>query len=355
MKIVKFLKAQGIYLVISLIFAIALFIYVGNSNQATQQAKDNQSSGTFTTLTSQRKVKVTMPLQVNVDTSKYFVTGAPSTVTVQLTGSSALVTAVANTKNFEISANLKNLSLGKHRVQLKVSGLDKTVAAKVIPSKINVEIAQRASKIFNVNVNYNKESIASGYEVTQTNSSVQNVQVTGAKDQVDQVTQIIAPLNLNVDTRRSVQQQVKLEAINANGKLLDVVLSPQTTQVNLNIKAGQGQKTVPVVLKAQGKDNGDYELTANVNEVVLSGQQTILNKINNIQTTVDVDGITKTTVKTIKIDSLEGISKISPRKLKVTITPSGKNGDTSQTSKATSTKDTAVVNSRTSSSSSTDK
>lgn len=352
MKIVKFLKGQGIYLVISLIFAIALFIYVGNTNQATQQqqAKDNQTNGGFTTLTSQRRVKVSMPLQVNVDTSKYFVTGVPDTVTVQLTGSSALVTAVANTKNFEVSANLKNLSLGKHKIGLKVSGLDKTVTAKIIPSKISVEIAQRASKTFNVNVNYNRDSIASGYEVTQTNSSVQNVQVTGAKDQVDQVDQIIAPLNLNVETRRSVQQQVKLEAINSNGKLLDVVLSPQTTQVNLNIRAGQGQKTVPVVLKPTGKKIDNYDLTANVNEIVLTGQQTVLNKIKNVEATVDTDGITKTTVKTIKINNIEGISKFSPNQLKVTITPSGKSEGTSQTSKATSTKDKVAVNTKTSSS-----
>lgn len=324
MKIANFLKVRGLYLVLSLFFAIGLFSYVANSNLGQQQNKEQQqleNGDTINTLSPQKKVKVTMPLQLQVDTLKYFVTGAPDSVTIELRGPNALVTAAANTKNFEVMANLKNLSLGDHVVSLKVKGLNKEITATIFPAKIQINLAQRDTQNYNVHVQYNEDNVADGYEASQPTTSVQNVQVTGAQDEVNKIERVVAQLDLDPNTKKDVRQQVRIQAVDHSGNLVNVMITPQTTEVNLGVKSGDGQKTVPVDLTATGKNAKNFELTANVNEVTVYGDQATLDELKHIAVSVDVTGVKKTTTKSINIDKIDGVSHFSPASVKVTIKP----------------------------------
>ncbi|QBO35653.1 cell surface protein [Periweissella cryptocerci] len=324
MKFANFLKTRGLYMILSLLFAIALFSYVADSNLGNQQNKEQQrmeQGDTLRSLSPQKKVKVTMPLQLRVDTLKYFVTGAPDSVTIELRGPSALVTAAANTKNFEVLANLQNLSLGDHVVSLKTRGLNKEITASVLPAKIEINLAQRDTQNYNVHVQYNEDNVADGYEASQPTTSVQNVQVTGAQDEVNKVDRVVAQLDLDPNTKKDVHQHVRIQALDKQGNLVNVMITPQTTEVNLVVKSGDGQKTVPVDLTATGKDAKKFELTANVNEVTVYGDQATLDQLKHIAVAIDVTGVKKTKTKSVNIDKVDGVSHFSPSSVKVTIKP----------------------------------
>lgn len=336
MRLVKFLKNQGLYLIGSLVLAVSLFAYVSSTNQGSQnnQTQQQMNSGNFlSSLTSQRKAKVNLPLQLDVNDVRYFVTGAPENVTVQLAGPSALVTAAVNTKNFEVYANLHDLTLGNHTVTLKIRGLSKDIAAQIIPGKISINLAQRATRNIPVKVQYNNENIADGYDVGNVKSSIQTVQITGAAEQVARVQDVVAQLPIPNNTKSTINQRVQLQALDSNGNLVDVVMTPQITNVTLPITPGEGKKVVPVVLKAIGTNADEYTLTASVNEISVMGKQKILNDIKQVIVQVDVSGITSNTTKQVTVQSFDGVKSFDPTAITVNIQPTkGQNNNNDSSS-----------------------
>lgn len=357
MRIFRYLKERGLYLVVSLIFSVALFSYVATTNQGAQnsQTQEQLNSGKFiSSLASQRKVKLTLPLQLDVDSARYFVTGAPENVTVRLIGPTALVTAAVNTKNFEVYANLRNLTLGNHTVALKIRGLSKDISAEVIPERIAINLAQRSTRNLPVKVQYNEDNVADGYDIGETRSSVQTVQVTGPVDQINRINQIVAQLPVPNNAHRTITQRVPLQALDAKRNVLDIIMTPQSTVITLPITPGKGNKLVPVVLKATGSNANNYTLTATVNEVNIEGKQQVLNDIKQITVDVDVSGITAPTTRDVKIAKFDGVDKFNPTSLMVNIQPNNvaSSNNVSSSSSATS---SSTASSSASSSSSDDK
>lgn len=358
MRLINFLKDRGLYLFVSFVFSISLFSYVASTNQGSQgnQTQDQFNSSEFISpLTSQRKAKLNLPLQIDVDNLKYFVTGAPQSVTVQLIGPNALVTAAVNTKNFEVYADLHNLSLGNHTVRLKIRGLSKDITAQIIPAKISINLAQRATRNLSVKVQFNDDNVAQGYDIGTPTSSIQNIQVTGAVNQVTRVNRVVAQLGIPNNTKQTITQRVQLQALDVNGNLLDVVMSPQITTVTLPISPGQGKKTVAVVLKAVGSNISNYALTANVNEVTIYGKQKVLDGIKSVTVAINTNGVNTETTRKVTIDKIEGVNKFNPGTVDVTIQPNKNNGNSKSSATSSTTSSTVdSTSSATSSSSNTD-
>ena len=120
----KFYDKPWFYKLFSLILAIVLVAFVDN----TQVNVNNQSKVQETASTKQA---INMALQVSVDADKYYVTGYPSKVKVTLEGSNALVTSTINTQNFRVYIDLSKLSVGEHKVPIKVSGLPSQLSYKL--------------------------------------------------------------------------------------------------------------------------------------------------------------------------------------------------------------------------------
>ncbi|MBC6498422.1 hypothetical protein H7R52_05455 [Weissella confusa] len=65
---------------------------------------------------------------------------------------------------------------------------------------------------------------------------------------IDSVSSVVAAVNLQRDTKKSVSQEVNLQALDANGHVVDVAISPQVTTVKIPVSAGTGTKQVPVAI-----------------------------------------------------------------------------------------------------------
>lgn len=106
--------------VVSLLFAILLVVYI----DSTQTGFVTQGEPKKTKQTANETQTISVPLQVSVNTDKYYVVGYPEKVKITLEGSSALVTSTVNTQNFRAYIDLTHRRTGKQTVKVQVTGLN---------------------------------------------------------------------------------------------------------------------------------------------------------------------------------------------------------------------------------------
>lgn len=243
----SFFSRKWVLRVISLILALFLFMYVnGSKNGFLRQNTRNNNQGSA--LMSDKSTTIKMPLDVTVDNTKYIVTGYPQYVKVRVTGPSALVTTTSNTQNFKVYADLTDLAPGRHRVKLKTSGLNSELSSMVTPQYINVNIQPRKTINMKVTIRLSNRDVSDDYEVGHPHSDIQNVQVTGSRNEVNQVNKVIAFVAVPRDAKSNISRTVTLQAIDSNGQTLNVVISPTTANV-----------TIPITSKALSSSSSTSE------------------------------------------------------------------------------------------------
>lgn len=319
----KFMNSAWSMRLLALLCALVLFAYV-NSMKTSHNTSILTNSASKTTLTSNRKVTISAPLELNVNSTKYFVTGYPENVKVTIEGPAALVTTTANTQNFKVYANLSGLSVGRHSVKVQVDGLNKELSYQLSTKYIHINIQPRRTATYKVHADFNKENAASGYEVGTPRLGTSSVKVTGAVSEVSKVAKVVAVVNTQKNLQKAVNQQAMIEALDANGQTLNVVLTPSTTSVYIPITAATTTKDVPVDLKASGKTSADtsYSFSTDTKSVTVTGTKDALAKLNKLPVDVDVSNVTETTTQTVKVSTSDedGISSVSPTSIKVKIT-----------------------------------
>ncbi|MBW1605930.1 YbbR-like domain-containing protein [Lactobacillus sp. Sy-1] len=312
----KFFNSTFFYLILSFIFAILLYAYANQDKL--NFTSDNNSN--ITKLASTKKASVSANLQLNVNSSKYFVTGYPDKVNVSLSGPTALVTTTTNTQNFHIYADLSKLGVGKHRVKLSQDGLNSELNYKINPSYITVNIQPRQTVSLPVSASYDKNMIASGYHVGKVVVSDAKVKATGASSEISKAVRVIAKLNLSQNTNNTVNSQAILEAVDRKGNTVNVILTPATTNVYLPISSGNF-KELPIKYRVDNKaSNKTYTITSSTKKVKVFGTSSELDGLNDVTVAVDVSRITSNQTKTVQLDkSLNKVSGFNPNKIKVSI------------------------------------
>ncbi|KRK37512.1 YbbR-like domain-containing protein [Levilactobacillus parabrevis] len=308
-----------LYRILALILAILLFFYV-NSTKSSNNSQST-SSNTNTSLTATKTMTVSVPLQLNVNSNKYFVTGYPQKVKVTLRGPLALVTTTANTQNFKVYAALSDLGVGKHRVTLHQEGLNHEIESSISPAKITVDIEPRKTVSFPVKVRYNSQNIAAGYSAGKATSDVTSVKATGAANEISRIKQVTAQLTVPQNSKKTVNSQAVIEALDSSGKTVNVILTPSTTTVNLPITSDGESKKVGLDLNAKNGSSGTtYKLTSNVTKVTAYGSASQLKDLDNVAVDVDVSDVKNNSTKTVTLDTSDNnVTAFDPSTIKVTI------------------------------------
>lgn len=252
-----FFNSKWFYRIISLIFALTLFMYVnGSKNGFLHQTTRN---GNSTALMSNKTETMKMPLDLTVNSQKYVVTGYPQCVRVKISGPSALVTTTMNTQNFKVYANLNNLGNGEHTVKLKTSGLNSELRARIIPATIKVKIQPRITTALPVEVRLSAKTVNGNYKVGTPKASLNTVQITGAKSEVKRVAKVIAVVNVPKNATSDLQQQVTLQAIDRRGQTVNVVVMPSTISVTVPINASKSDSNSSSSSSSESSSNKTSE------------------------------------------------------------------------------------------------
>ena len=302
------------YKLFSLILAIVLVAFVDN----TQVNVNNQSKVQETASTKQA---INMALQVSVDADKYYVTGYPSKVKVTLEGSNALVTSTINTQNFRVYIDLSKLSVGEHKVPIKVSGLPSQLSYKLSQKYTTVNIQKRKSRTMAVQIGYNKNAVARGYDIGTATVKPETVEVTGALSEVKRIDRIQAQLTVPNASSHTIRRNVMLVALDSKGRQLNVVINPSTATVTLPISVSK--KTVKLKLNAaNGSSKKVYSLTAKQDQVTIYGQKKALDKIKSLTLNVDLTNIKSSTTRSYRLPVPSGVAWVDPSSVDVRISVS---------------------------------
>ncbi|EHO45735.1 CdaR family protein [Lentilactobacillus kisonensis] len=316
----KFLLNNWAYRLLSLFFAILLFMYVGSTQMGSSTQVNDSSNATQ--LTSNKAKTLSVPLSLTVNSNKYFVTGYPEKVKIHLNGPSALVTTTANTQNFKVYADLSKLGVGSHTVRIQQEGLNNDLRYRFEPAKIKVDIQPRKTVSYPLQVKYSKGNVASGYQAGNATADVKSVKITGASDQINRIRSVVAQLNVPQNAKSSINSQAIVEALDSKQNTVNVVITPATANVTLPITPGNS-KELPVKLEAKGitDDNESFTLTSATKRVRVFGTKAQLKKLTSVEVEVDTSDVKKTKTKRIELDSkLNDVKGFDPDYINVKIT-----------------------------------
>lgn len=290
-----------------------------NSAQAPTPKKIGESF--FPTSTTDEATLTDIPVKAYYDDEKYVVTGVPQTVNVTIKGSTSAVKTARQTKNFEIYADMQNLSTGTHKVELKARDVSKGLTLSINPSVTTVTIQEKTTAEFPVETEfYNQNKIKDGYSPEQPIVNPKKVTVTGSKDVIDKISVIKAFVNLE-DVDQQIEKEAKLTVYDSSGNELPVELSPSV--VNITVPISSPSKKVPFKIERTGSLPDGISISSietSPSEVTVYGSQKVLDSLDFIDgVKLDLSKIKDDTEIDADIPLPDGVKKVSPETVKIKV------------------------------------
>lgn len=223
------------HLTLSIFLALLLFFYATTTNYKNSEssASNNESETYVHTLSG-------VPIDIEYDTNKYFISGFSSTVAVELRGSNRVLLqreSDESTRTFQVIADLRELTDGTQTVTLQLANLPPGVSATLAPDAITVKIGKKVSQSLAVEGVIYSNQLASGYSVSKVTVDVSSVKVTTDEEtmaKIDHVEAVAVDIS-NLDSNYS--GTAKLQAVDSDGNVLPVVLSE--TEANIQVVVTQ--------------------------------------------------------------------------------------------------------------------
>lgn len=223
------------HLTLSIFLALLLFFYATTTNY-----KNSESSASNTESETYVHTLSGVPIDIEYDTNKYFISGFSSTVAVELRGSNRVLLqreSDESTRTFQVVADLRELTDGTQTVTLQLANLPPGVSATLAPDAITVKIGKKVSQSLAVEGVIYSNQLASGYSVSKVTVDVSSVKVTTDEEtmaKIDHVEAVAVDIS-NLDSNYS--GTAKLQAVDSDGNALPVVLSE--TEANIQVVVTQ--------------------------------------------------------------------------------------------------------------------
>lgn len=308
-KNVEFEKWTG--RIISIIIAVLLFLYVSYENSRMISSYDPGGGASIST----EETVTSVPIEINVDTNQYFVSGIPESATVTLRGPQAVITQFLATNELVTQTpNLNELGVGNHEVSLNVKYLPNRVEADIMPASIDINIEKKVVKEYNIEVLYDDNIFAEGTNVGEPQLSQNTAVVSGRESEMEQVDRVVAIIPPGSQPySENINGNFSLVAYNSQNDIIDVSIQP--SEINIVIPLESNEKTVPIKLEATGGSNDyNYEIriaSDQMDKVVLRGPKSVLDNISNLIVPLDLTGITNSTTRTIDLPLPDGVDDMS--------------------------------------------
>ncbi|MFZ3579145.1 YbbR-like domain-containing protein [Virgibacillus sp. DJP39] len=296
----KWFKSKNFVRIISLAFAILLYVVVSLDLSDSQSGNDSRIPSNES---SDIETIEDFPIGIRINEDKYVVSGVPEHATVQLQGSQGVLVPTVRQKNFDVFVDLEGLNPGEHTVEVEYSNIPNDLEVFVEPKEVNVVIKERASEKFSVDVDFiNTDKLGEGFELGSTEVEPERVTITSSKDVIDRIAIVkvfvdVAGLEQSIESR-----EVPVKVYDSQGNELNVKnIEPEN--VTVSAKLLNPSKTVPVAVPTTGDLPDGYSLSsikANTDEVEVFATSAVLEGIKEVSTEeIDLSDLTKsTTIKT---------------------------------------------------------
>lgn len=289
----------------------------------------------FVTDTSNPTLTVDLPIDIAVQPVKVpsdvAVADAITPVHVRIRVADDVVDSLT-AADFEATVDLDGLAVGTYDLPVEVRPLTSRGGLRVEgvqPSQIQVRLAQLTTKSVAVAVEAQGQP-PSGFDMGSPQPAESSVLVSGPQEQVDQVTQAIAVIDIDGRTE-SVHQGVRLVPRDQRGFLVQgVTLDPAITDVNIDITQEQFTRSVAVSPQLSGSPADGYNVIAvstNPSTVTVRGTRSFIDGAASISTRpVDIGSATADVVRTVSLDVPTGATIAGAGPVTVTVKISAASG-----------------------------
>ncbi|HET7658126.1 MAG TPA: CdaR family protein [Bacillales bacterium] len=316
----KLLKKNWFVKFISFLAALMLYTIVSYSQNTTGSPFDfGTSSGGNASNVNQPKSQE-VPLSVEYNQKKYIVTGVPQTVAVEMKGSDGLITKAELAKDYKVFINLTGKQPGTYTVPVQINGFPDGLKVTPLPKQVTVTIKKKETETFPVQIDLiNESKLASGFEVGEPIVSPSQVRVTTSEDEMSKIAFVEGLVNVK-GADDTINQSVALHVYDNKGNEIDAEVSPSVVKVKVPVTGDS--KLVPIQMQKIGSLPDGLSIVSidlQPSQVTLFGSKRDLEGIGYVNIPVDLSNIKKDTTIKLNLTKPDGVTKIAPEQVKVTV------------------------------------
>ena len=267
------------------------------------------------------------PVTAIYNDESYVVEGIPKSADVVLIGNKSNIYLAKQYPTKGITVDLRELSVGTHKVELKYSQSFGFVDYTIDPSFVTVVIYDKISSSREATYEIlHRESLDSKLDITEVSLSKSDVTIKGNEKTLEKVGYVKALIDLsnlvNPKAGEAVIKNCKLVAYDDNGNVVDVEILPET--VDATIKLSSSSKTVPIKVMPNEGDKpalgyAIMSLTPSSNSIEIYGSEEALEKIEYVPVYVDTNGVSENKSYTVNIKKPNGVRDISIKTITVNL------------------------------------
>ena len=308
----KWLVRKNTLIVISLLLAIALFLYV--DNESTMIIDDSA------------EVLYGQKVEVTYNTNAYVIEGLPETVDVTLIGRKVDLYLAKQLSSGSVTADLSNLKVGSHTITLNYDSPITSVDYKLDPSVINISIYSKISETRTATVDIiNKNKLDTKLSIGDVTLSQTEIVVKGAEHTLAKVATVKALVDVqkivDPDIGVTTLDDINLVAYDSDGNIVDnVEMEPAKLSATINIESPNKEVPIKVIPKGNVEFGKAIDsITTDINKVTVYGDQDVLDKIDYVPVEVDVTSLSEAKEYNIIISKPAGIKEMSVTSIKAKI------------------------------------
>ena len=313
----SFLSRSNTLLFISLFLAVLVFIFIDQkmtlfTNTSAEVLKDRKVNAVY-------------------NEEAYVIEGLPEKVDITLMGSRSDL-FIAKQSTAKVTVDLSGLKPGTHKVNIEYAKPSGSIDYSVNPSVANVNIYKKVSETKTVTADLlNQDSLDSKLVIEDVKPSKDRVVIKGTDDanainslkKVASVKALVDVENLTVqDTGIVTIKKIPLKAYDKDGNILNVEIVP--SKISVDLEVASPSKTVPIRVIPKGNINfGKSISTIDItpsNSIVVYGKQSVLDNLQYVPVTVDVDNLKSDKEFKLEIPKPKGIKSMSLNNIGVKLT-----------------------------------
>lgn len=307
----RIVSKKSTLIIISLILAFGVFVIV------------DQESNVM--IDQYAEVLYDEPVTAVYNEELYVVEGLPKTVDITLIGQRRHIFLAKQAPSKCVTVDLTGLKPGNHKVTLNYSQRLKSLDYRLDPSEVTVTIYEKVSATKSLTVDIlHQDELDSKLYIDNVELDRTDVIIKGAQYKLDKVATVRALVDVEEISKPKAGEvtlkDVPLMAYDEEGQRVDVEIVPSTVDANLTITSPS--KEIPVKVVPTGKlafGKSIESIDTDISTVTVYGQQTAIDKIEELEVEVDVKGLDKDKKFTVTLKKPKGITEISEKTISIDV------------------------------------
>ena len=224
---------------------------------------------------------------------------------------------------FQAYIDLAGLDIGTHEVSVKVNtDIEGVQVVEINPAKVMVRLEPLISKKVPVVVKTHGKA-ADGYVAGEAQTSIQEVEISGAESIIREINQVFAPITLDGENSDIKSKTVSLVCYDEqNEEIKNVIIKPTQLVVDLQIIKASQVKTVGIKVKTNGLPKDGYwinQITTEPSTVIITASSKNLADTEYIETeAIDIEGIHSNKIARVNLKLPNGVTLASGQSNQVT-------------------------------------